>query len=110
MPTFEAKSHHMRHPRILYTRAARRRLQALPPEVRLHVETHLENLVLLVRASPPAQLPQLLARGEEGEEGFVTAVPGARVHYVIDAVARTLLIHRLEALPGSERGSTSSAP
>ena len=97
----------MRHARLHYTRAARTRLQALPPEVRLDLETHLENLAVLVRESPPQRLLQLLARGEEG---FVTAVKGVRVLFVVDATVRTLLIHRIEALPGDEREASPSAP
>jgi len=80
--------------RLLYTRAARLRLQALPPEVRLHLETHMENLALLVEGIPTERLPQFLAHEEES---FVTAVPGARVRFVVAPAARTLLIHRIEA-------------
>ncbi|WP_224363719.1 hypothetical protein [Hyalangium versicolor] len=97
----------MRHPRLFYTRAARRRLQGLPAEVRLHLENHLENLALLVKASPPERLPQFLARVEEG---FVTAVKGVRVLFVVDATARTLLIHRIEVLPGDRPEPAPPAP
>ncbi|WP_224248628.1 hypothetical protein [Hyalangium gracile] len=97
----------MRHPRLLYTRAASRRFQVLPPELRVHLETHLENLALLVRASSPERLPRLLAREEDG---FVTAVRGMRVHFVVDATARTLLIHRLEAPTPDGREATPSTP
>jgi hypothetical protein len=97
----------MRHARLHFTRAARARLQTLPPEVRLDLENHLENLALLVRASPPQRLPQLLARGDEG---FVTAVKGVRALFVVDATVRTLLIHRIEALTEDEREASPSAP
>jgi hypothetical protein len=84
---------------LQYTRAARKRLKALPAEVRLHLETHLENLALLIGATSPERLPQLLAREEEG---FVTAMQGARVHFVVNAAARTLLVHRIELPPVNE--------
>jgi hypothetical protein len=64
--------------------------------MRLHLETHLENLALLVEATSPERLLQLLARQEEG---FVTAVEGARVLFVVNAATRTLLVHRIELLP-----------
>jgi hypothetical protein len=97
----------MRYARLHYTRAARTRLQTLPPEVRLNLENHLENISELVMALPPERLLQFLARGEEG---FVTAVEGVRVLFVVDATVRTLLIHRLEALPGDEREVSPAAP
>jgi hypothetical protein len=84
---------------LQYTRAARARLQALPAEVRLYLETHLENLALLVEATSPERLLQLLARNEEG---FVASVQGTRVHFVVNAAARTLLVHRIELLPVNE--------
>ena len=74
----------MRYGRLHYTRAARTRLQMLPPEVRLNLENHLENISELVRVLPPERLLQFLARGEEG---FVTAVEGVRVLFVVDATA-----------------------
>jgi hypothetical protein len=86
------------HERLLYTRAARLRLQALPAEVRIHLETHMENLALLIEGMPPERLPQLLAHEEES---FVTLVAGAQVRFVIAPAARALLIHRIEALPAS---------
>jgi hypothetical protein len=89
----------MGHIRLLYTRAARVRLQALPAEVRLHLETHMENLALLIEGLSPESHPQLLAHEEES---FVTHVPGARVRFVIAPAAHTLLIHRIEVLPASE--------
>lgn len=91
---------------LQYTRAAQRRLQVLPAEVRLHLETHLENLALLIEATSPERLLQLLARDEEG---FVTSVQGARVHFVVNAAARTLLVHRLEMLPVNERPAAAGA-
>jgi hypothetical protein len=78
---------------LQYTRAARVRLQVLPAEARLYLETHLENLALLIESVSPERLLQLLARDEEG---FVTSVQGTRVHFVVNAAARTLLVHRIE--------------
>lgn len=86
----------MRNQRLLYTRAARVRLQELPAELRLHVETHLENLALLAEATSTERLSSMLRRDEEG---FVTVVRGLQVHFVLNAVARTLLVHRLVQAP-----------
>jgi hypothetical protein len=91
---------------LQYTRAAQRRLNALPAEVLLHLETHLENLALLIGATSPERLLQLLARDEEG---FVTSVQGARVHFVVNAAARTVLIHRLELLPVNENPAAAGS-
>lgn len=91
---------------LQYTRAAHRRLHALPAEVRLHLDTHLENLVLLIGSTSPKRLLQLLARDEEG---FVTSVEGARVHFVVNAAARTVLIHRLELLPVNENPAAAAS-
>jgi hypothetical protein len=85
---------------LQYTQAAQRRLNALPAEVRLHVETHLENLALLIGATSPERLLQLLARDEEG---FVTSVQGAQVHFVVHSTAHSVLVHRLELLPVNGR-------
>ena len=87
----------MRNQRLLYTRAARTRLHGLPHELRLHVETHLENLALLAAATSPEQLSSVLTRTEEG---FVTEVKGVQVHFVMNAVGRTLLVYRLLQEPG----------
>jgi hypothetical protein len=97
----------MRQERLLYTRAAKLRLQSLPAEVRLHLETHMENLALLVERVPPERLPQLLAHEEES---FVTHVSGARVRFDIAPAARALLIHRIEALSASDEDEASEFP
>jgi hypothetical protein len=98
----------MGNEQLQYTRAARTRLKVLPAEVRLHLETHLENLALLIGATSPEHLLQVLTRDEEG---FVAAVAGARVHFVLNAAARTLLVHRIELPPVNELPAavTSSA-
>ena len=81
------------HGRLLYTRAARTRLRSLPPEVRLHLETHLENLALLLEGLPPERLLHLFAREDED---FVTWVSGSRVRFVVAPASRALLVHRIE--------------
>jgi hypothetical protein len=91
---------------LQYTRAVQKQLKALPAEARLHLETHLENLALLIGATSPERLLQLLARDEEG---FVTSVQGARVHFVVNAAARTLFVHRLELSPVNERPAAAES-
>jgi hypothetical protein len=91
---------------LQYTRAAQRRLQALPAELRLHLETHLENLSLLIEATPPERLLQLLVRDEEG---FVTSMQGTQVHFVVNTATRTVLVHRLELLPANERPAAAGS-
>jgi hypothetical protein len=96
-----------RQERLLYTRAARTRLHALPAEVRLHLETHMANLALLIEGLAPERLPELLAHEDEG---FVTLVPGARVRFVVAPAARALLVHRIEVLPEREEAAAVHAP
>jgi hypothetical protein len=93
--------------RLFYTRAASTRLQMLPAEQRLHVETHLENLALLVGTSPPERLSHLLSREEEG---FVAFIKGVRVLFVVDSTARTLLIHSIEEALEDGRRDMPSGP
>ncbi len=90
----------MRNQRLLYTRAARARLQRLPLELRLYIETHLENVALLAETTSPERLAALFARDEEG---FVTEVRGVQVHFVLSAAGRALLIHRLAQEPAETR-------
>ncbi len=78
----------------MYTRSARVRLEALPLEVQLHLETHLENLALLAETTSPQLLSSVLTR--DGEEGFITAVSGAQARFVLNAVAGILLVYRIE--------------
>jgi hypothetical protein len=86
----------MSRDRLLYTRAAKVRIELLPVEVRVHLETHLENLALLMEATPE-WLPSLL---ERIEDGFVTTVQGARVLFTVDTSARSLFVYRVESFPG----------
>jgi hypothetical protein len=94
----------MSRDRLLYTRAAKVRIDMLPVEVRVHLETHLENLALLTEATPD-RLPAML---ERGEDGFFTAVQGVRVHLTVDTAARTILIHRIESFPKASRGAAAA--
>lgn len=67
----------------------------------MHVETHLENLTLLMGSAVP--VTQVLARLERGEEGFVTTVEGLRLSFAIDTVLRVLLVHDIAPVPEAER-------
>ncbi|RKH09319.1 hypothetical protein D7V97_16965 [Corallococcus sp. CA053C] len=77
--------------RLFYSRRAERQLQRLPGEVRLHLETHLENFALLMRSA--VSLGQVLARLERTEDGFVMRVEGLEVSFALDTVLRVLLVH-----------------
>lgn len=90
--------------RLLYTRAARVGLDMLPVELRMHLETHLENLTLLLEATPE-RLPEMLDRLDDG---FVTAVQGVRVLFTLDTSARSILVHGLESSPDAARGSAEA--
>lgn len=94
----------MSRDRLLYTRAAKVRIDMLPVEVRVHLETHLENLALLMEATPE-RLPTML---ERGEDGFITTVQGVRVLFTVDTSARSLLVHRVESFPGAARGAAAA--
>ncbi|QSQ25424.1 hypothetical protein JY651_11060 [Pyxidicoccus parkwayensis] len=85
--------------RLLISRRAERQLQRLPGEVRVHLETHLENLASLLGS--PLPLAQVLARLERGEEGFTTTVEGMRLSFALDTVLRVILVHNIA--PASEK-------
>ena len=87
--------------RLFFSRRAERQLQRLPGEVRVHVETHLENLALMLRSTLP--LSQLLSRLEREEDGFVTTVEGKRVSFALDTVLRVLLVHCIEPVADETR-------
>ncbi len=87
--------------RLFFSRRAERQLQRLPGQVRLHVETHLENLVLMMRSTLP--LTQLLSRLEREEDGFITTVEGMRVSFALDTVLRVILVHCIEPMPEEDR-------
>lgn len=84
--------------RPFYSRRAERQLRGLTGELRLQVETHMENLSLLLGSltSMDQALPRL-RRDDEGE-GFVTDVEGTRVFFTLDAAMRVLLVHGVEPL------------
>ena len=67
----------------------------------MHLETHLENLTLLMGSAVP--LAQFLARLEREEDGFVTTVEGVRVSFALDTVLRVLLVHYIEPLADDKR-------
>ncbi|MCP3137673.1 hypothetical protein [Pyxidicoccus xibeiensis] len=99
--------------RLLFSRRAERQLRRLPGEVRIHLETHLENLALLMGSTVP--LKHLLSRLERTEEGFVTTVEGIDVSFALDTVLRVLLVHCILPAPGAEpaagvRGRQDSLP
>ncbi|CAM3091779.1 hypothetical protein G4177_22650 [Corallococcus sp. ZKHCc1 1396] len=77
--------------RLFYSRRAERQLQRLPGEVRLHLETHLENFALLLRSA--VSLEPVLSRMKRVDDGFVTTVEGLRVSFALDSVLRVLLVH-----------------
>ncbi len=83
------------------------RLQSLPFDVRLHLETHLENLALLAEATSPERLSGML---ERDEEGFLTSFRGVQVHFVVNAVARTMLVYRIDAPPAHAWEPTVESP
>lgn len=65
------------------------------------------NLALLVEGLAPERLSQLLAHEDES---FVTAVPGARVRFVVAPAARALLVHRIETLSEREAAAAAHPP
>lgn len=65
------------------------------------------NLALLIEGLATEHLPQLLAHEDEG---FVTAVAGARVRFVVAPAARALLVYRIETLPEREAAPAVHSP
>lgn len=86
----------MSRERLLYTRAAKVRIQALPAVVQMDLETHLENLALLMETSPQL-LPSVL---ERHEDHFVTAIQEIRVRFTVNASTGSMLVHAVDAKPG----------
>ncbi|NMO16145.1 hypothetical protein HPC49_10720 [Pyxidicoccus fallax] len=89
--------------RLFFSRRAERQLQRLPGEVRVHLETHLENLSLLMGSAAP--LTPVLERLERTEEGFASTVEGIRVAFALDTFLRVLLVHSLEPVADEARAS-----
>lgn len=71
----------------------------------MHLETHLENLSLLMGSAAP--LTPVLERLERTEEGFVSTVEGIRVAFALDTLLRVLLVHAIE--PAAEEARAPSA-
>lgn len=91
--------------RLFFSRRAERQLQRLSGEVRVHLETHLENLALLMGSAVP--LSPVLERLERTEEGFVSTVEGVRVSFALDTFLRVLLVHSIEPAVEESRATRS---
>jgi mRNA-degrading endonuclease RelE of RelBE toxin-antitoxin system len=90
----------MRRSRIFIARSAESQLKRLPEDVRLHIETHLENLVMVLEQEPPEAL---LTRMTREDEGFVANVGTTRILFSVDTSLRALTVQRLEQqLPPEE--------
>lgn len=85
----------MRRGRIFIAQSAEFQLKRLPEDVRLHIETHLENLALVLEQDAPEAL---LARLPREDEGFVADVGGALIYFSVDTTLRALTVQRLEQL------------
>ncbi|MFP2926553.1 hypothetical protein ACLESO_15290 [Pyxidicoccus sp. 3LG] len=87
--------------RLFFSKRAERQRQRLPREVRVHVETHLENLALLLDSGMP--LSRVLARLERTDDGFVSKVEGARLSLALDTATRIVLVVSVEPVSGEEQ-------
>jgi hypothetical protein len=67
----------------------------------MYLETHLENLAVLMGSAVP--LSPVLERLERTEEGFVSTVHGIRVSFALDTFLRVLLVHAIEPAAEAER-------
>jgi hypothetical protein len=76
--------------RIFFSRRAERQLLRVPGEVRLHIETHLENLTLLLGST--RMLERMIGLLERTEDGFVSTVEGARVSFTLDTALRAVFV------------------
>lgn len=91
----------MRRGRIFIAQSAESQLKRLPEDLRLHIETHLENLVLVLEQEPPEAL---LTRMTREDEGFVAHVGTTRILFSVDTSLRALTVQRLEQqAPGEEQ-------
>lgn len=86
--------------RLFYSRRAERQLQRLPGEVRLHLETHLENFALVMRSA--VSLEPILSRLQRTEDGFVMTVEGLEVSFALDTALRVLLVHCVQPVVQEE--------
>jgi mRNA-degrading endonuclease RelE of RelBE toxin-antitoxin system len=76
--------------RLFYSRRAERQLRRLPGEVRLHVETHLENVTLLLGSL--GRVERMISQLERTEDGFVSTVEGFRVSFTLDTALRAVFV------------------
>ncbi|MCP3139775.1 hypothetical protein [Pyxidicoccus xibeiensis] len=90
----------MRRSRIFIAQSAEFQLKRLPQDSRLHIETHLENLVLVLEQDAPEAV---LARLPREDEGFTTNVGGVRIYFSVDTSLRALTVQRLEVLEPPRR-------
>lgn len=83
----------MRHGRIFIAQSAEFQLKRLPEDVRLHIETHLENLEMALEQTAPEQL---LTRLQREDDGFIANVGAALIYFSVDTSLRALTVQRLE--------------
>ncbi|WP_164017674.1 hypothetical protein [Pyxidicoccus trucidator] len=83
----------MRRGRIFIAQSAEFQLKRLPEDMRLHVETHLENLVMVLEQEPPEAL---LTRMTREDDGFIANVGATRIFFSVDTSLRALTVQRLE--------------
>ncbi|MFP2907252.1 hypothetical protein ACLESD_19830 [Pyxidicoccus sp. 3LFB2] len=83
----------MRRGRIFIAQSAEFQLKRLPEDMRLHIETHLENLVMVLEQDAPEALLTRLAREDDG---FVANVGTTRIYFSVDTSLRALTVQRLE--------------
>jgi hypothetical protein len=76
--------------RLFYSRRAERQLRRLPGVMRLHVDTHLENLTMLLGSM--GRVERMIAQLERTEEGFVSTVEGVRISFTLDTALRAVFV------------------
>lgn len=90
----------MRRGRIFIAHSADTQLKRLPEDMRLHIETHLENLVMVLEQEQPEAL---LTRMTREDDGFVAQVGTTRILFSVDTSLCALTVQRLEQqAPGDE--------
>lgn len=72
--------------------------------MRLHVDTHLENLSMLLGSM--GRVERMIAQLERTEEGFVSTVEGVRISFTLDTALRAVFVDSVipeqEARPPGE--------
>ncbi len=76
--------------RLFYSRRAERQLRRLPGVVRLHVETHVENLSMLLGSL--GRVERMISQLERTEEGFTSTVEGVRITFTLDTALRAVFV------------------